>query len=113
MPFGRSLFDKTARMGSANRSPFLRVRNLRLVTPRATRDVANHATQRGPRGRWRLMAAVWLVVGAGVVAAASVHPVLAAAALVTGVLNVAGGGGAVVLFLALTASGLPPLISEQ
>jgi uncharacterized membrane protein YfcA len=58
----------------------------------------------------------WTVV-AGLVAAALavsavVDPVPVAAALVTGFLNTAGGGGAVVTFLALTASGVPALTAH-
>jgi uncharacterized membrane protein YfcA len=53
-----------------------------------------------------------LVAGVGVLAAVMVDPVLAGAALVTGVLNTASGGGAICLFLALYASGLPALTAH-
>jgi len=52
------------------------------------------------------------VLGVGELAAAVAHPVPVAAALVTGVLNTAGGGGAVVTFLALTAAGVPALTAH-
>ena len=42
----------------------------------------------------------------------SLDPVPVAAALVTGFLNTAGGGGAVVTFLALTATGVPALTAH-
>lgn len=52
-------------------------------------------------------------VGAGVVLALLVlDPVPVAAALVTGFLNTAGGGGSVVAFLALTATGVPALTAH-
>ncbi len=60
---------------------------------------------------WRT-AGVVLVAGAGVLAALVVNPVLAVAALVTGMLNTAGGGGAVVTFLALYATGVPALTAH-
>ncbi len=60
--------------------------------------------------------ATWVVVavavGAAVAVAAVLAPVPVAAALVTGVLNTAGGGGAVVTFLALTATGVPALTAH-
>lgn len=63
------------------------------------------------RRRWRT-AGVVLVAGAGVLTAVVVDPVVAGAALVTGVLNTASGGGAICLFLALYASGLPALTAH-
>ncbi|HEY0450797.1 sulfite exporter TauE/SafE family protein, partial [Actinophytocola sp.] len=51
-------------------------------------------------------------VGAVVMAAAVLAPVPVAAALVTGFFNTAGGGGAVVTFLALTATGVPALTAH-
>lgn len=63
--------------------------------------------------RARLM---WTLLGAVAIAAlgvaAVIAPVPVAAALVTGVLNTAGGGGAVVTFLALGAAGVPALTAH-
>jgi uncharacterized membrane protein YfcA len=61
--------------------------------------------------RWQT-AAVVLVAGAGLLVAVVVNPVVAGAALVTGMLNTAGGGGAVVTFLALSATGVPALTAH-
>lgn len=57
-------------------------------------------------------AAVAMGVGAGLLTVVLIDPVLAGAALVTGVLNTAGGGGAIVTFLALCATGVPALTAH-
>lgn len=64
----------------------------------------------------RFTKAAWVSVG-GVVAvalllSAFLDPVLVSAALVTGFLNTVGGGGSVVTFLALTATGVPALTAH-
>lgn len=67
-------------------------------------------------GRHRFPKATWFAVAGVVVAAVSVSafldPVLVAAALVTGFLNTVGGGGSVVTFLAMTATGVPALTAH-
>lgn len=52
------------------------------------------------------------LVGVALLLVFVVDPVVAGAALVTGVLNTAGGGGAVVTFLALSAGGVPALTAH-
>lgn len=53
-----------------------------------------------------------LAVAAGLVVVAVIAPVPVAAALLTGFFNTAGGGGAVITFLALSAAGVPPLTAH-
>jgi uncharacterized protein len=67
-------------------------------------------------GREKTKKLTWLLTGVGtivvVAAFAFLDPVPVAAALVTGFFNTAGGGGAVVTFLALTAAGVPALTAH-
>ncbi len=74
--------------------------------------VAADRATRAVRVRKRWQATAIVVGGAGVLVAMLVDPVIAVAALVTGVLNTAGGGGAVVTFLALAATGVPALTAH-
>ena len=74
------------------------------------RDVLAGVTVRS-RSAWLR----WTIAGLAVatlVGTAVLDPVPVAAALVTGFFNTAGGGGAVVTFLALTASGVPALTAH-
>ncbi len=74
--------------------------------------VAADRAARAARVRKRWQATAIVFGGAGVLVAVLVDPLLAGAALVTGVLNTAGGGGAVVTFLALYAAGVPALTAH-
>lgn len=74
----------------------------------------NDAEQRNPenRTRWLTATVAVLIAVTGLAGAVLVDPVLAAAAVVTGILNTAGGGGAVVIFLALCYTGVPALTAH-
>src|ERR1700741_1425007 len=80
----------------------------RVVTATdVARDVLTEVTVRS-RSVWLRWTLAGLVV-ATLVGTAVLDPVPVAAALATGFFNTAGGGGAVVTFLALTAAGVPAL----
>jgi uncharacterized membrane protein YfcA len=129
-------FEDSSQQSSLHRFPLLRLWNhWRTTTPdsgprfrAACVAVSNHAPTRHPRStaapaatqtrrvdrsrtRW-INALIWLLAGTGLAVASVVNPLLAAAALVTGVLNTASGGGAVILFLALYATGMPALTAH-
>jgi uncharacterized membrane protein YfcA len=52
------------------------------------------------------------VAGAGLAVSLTIDPVAVTAALGTGFFNTAAGGGAIVTFLALTATGMPALVTH-
>lgn len=79
-------------------------------------DLAAHAaTLPDPARHTRRRRVTRLLLAAGITAvsaSAVIDPILTAAALATGILNTAGGGGAVITFVALTAAGVPALTAH-
>jgi uncharacterized membrane protein YfcA len=62
--------------------------------------------------RRRVRTATLVVVALGLVVLGGVDPVATLAAIATGFFNVAGGGGAILTFLAVTAVGMPVLTTH-